>query len=224
VNAKNQDLGLILLNTFICAGIVIGSASAQRESPPSSRGESTPAKAGTKGVKGDKPASATSNVADDYVIGTEDVLAIVVWKDPEVSRTVPVRPDGKISLPLIGDLQASGRTPTELKNFIADGLKAYITNPEVAVIVQEVRSRKFNIVGQVSKPGTYALADKVTILDAIAAAGGFQQFAKPSKIYVLRRARDGSQLKLPFNYKEVINGKRSDQNVELMPEDTVVIP
>ncbi len=161
---------------------------------------------------------------DDYVIGPEDVLAINVWREPEISRTVPVRPDGKISLPLIGDLEASGLTPVNLRNAVAEKLKAYISNPEVTVIVQEVKSQKFNIVGAVLRPGSYDLAKPVTVLDAIALAGGFQEFAKVSKIYVLRRMADGSRKTLPFNYKAVIRGRRFDQNVELKPGDTIVVP
>jgi polysaccharide biosynthesis/export protein len=108
----------------------------------------------------------------------EDVLAINVWKEPEISRNVPVRPDGKISLPLVGDLQASGQTTLKLRDTIADKLKDYISNPEVIVIVQEFKSQSFNIIGKVGKPGSYELAKPMTVLDAIAAAGGFQDFAK----------------------------------------------
>ena len=160
----------------------------------------------------------------EYVIGPEDVLAINVWKEPEISRSVPVRPDGKISLPLVGDLPASGLTTDKLRDNIAAKLKEYISDPEVIVIVQEVRSRSFNIVGKVGKPGSYDLAKPMTVLDAIAVAGGFQDFAKSGKIYVLRREADGSRKMLPFNYKSVIKGRGLDQNVELQPGDTVVVP
>jgi polysaccharide biosynthesis/export protein len=218
---SSQRIGFTLLNLLLCLGMAVGLASAQNEQAPSKPTDERAA--GRNTSKGQTPAPSRA-VPDDYVIGPEDMLAIVVWKEQEVSRTLPVRPDGKISLPLVGDLQASGHTPAQLRSLITEKLKAYITSPEVAVIVQEVRSRKFNIVGQIAKPGSYLLADKVTILDAIAMAGGFQQFAKANKIYVLRRGRNGSQLKLPFNYKDVIKGKRSDENVELLPDDTVVVP
>jgi polysaccharide export outer membrane protein len=161
---------------------------------------------------------------DNYVIGPEDVLAINVWRESEISRTVPVRPDVKITLPLIGDLQASGLTPLELRQIVAEKLKGYISNPEVAVIVQEVKSQKFNIVGAVLRPGSYSMAEKLTVLDAIAIGGGFQDFAKVKKIYVLRRNANGSEVMLPFDYKAVIKGRKSDQNVELKPGDTVVVP
>jgi len=159
----------------------------------------------------------------DYLIGTDDVLAVNVWKEPEISRSVPVRPDGKISLPLIGDLTASGRTPLELQDAIQGQLVKYVSHPAVTVIVQEAKSQKFNVVGEVERPGSYPLSTPMTILDAIAVAGGFRDFAKTTKIYVLR-ANQGSRIRLPFNYKKVIKGNDSQQNVELKPRDTVVVP
>ena len=161
---------------------------------------------------------------DGYVIGPSDVLAINVWKDAELSRTMPVRPDGKISLPLIGEIQASGFTAAQLQERIGKKLQVYIAHPEVNIIVQEIKSRSFNVVGKVAKPGSFDLAKPTTVLDAIALAGGFQDFAKLTKIYVLRRMSDGSQKMLPFNYKRVILGRALDQNVELQPGDTVVVP
>jgi polysaccharide export outer membrane protein len=161
---------------------------------------------------------------DEYVIGPEDVLAINVWKEPEISRSVPVRPDGKISLPLVGDLPASGLTADKLRDNIAAKLKEYISDPEVIVIVQEIRSRTFNIVGKVGKPGSYPMAKPMTVLDAIAVAGGFLDFAKTTKVYVLRREVNGSRKILPFNYKLVIKGQELDQNVELQTGDTIVVP
>jgi polysaccharide export outer membrane protein len=161
---------------------------------------------------------------DAYVVGADDVLSINVWKEPEVSRTVPVRSDGKISLPLAGEVQASGQTPLQLEKELASKLKSFISEPEVTVIVTEVKSQKFNILGQVSKPGTYPLTNASTVLDAIAIAGGFRDFAKQKSIYVLRQNPDGGQSRLPFNYKEVIKGKNSAQNIKLQPRDTIVIP
>jgi polysaccharide biosynthesis/export protein len=159
----------------------------------------------------------------DYLIGPDDVLAVNVWKEPEISRSVPVRPDGKISLPLIGDLIASGRTPLELQDAIKGQLVRYVSHPAVTVIVQEAKSQKFNIVGEVERPGSYPLSTPMTVLDAIAVAGGFRDFAKTSKIYVLRTDQ-GSRTRLPFNYKKVIKGDNFQQNVDLKPRDTVVVP
>ncbi len=161
---------------------------------------------------------------DSYVIGADDVLAINVWKEPEISRAIPVRSDGKISLPLIGELQAAGQTPRQLEQGIAKGLQSYISEPEVTVIVQESRSQRINVLGMVARPGSYLLGGSTTVLDAIAMAGGFRDFAKQKSIYVLRTGDGGSQKRLQFNYKDVIKGRNPEQNVRLMPGDTVVIP
>lgn len=165
-----------------------------------------------------------SNGADEYVIGTEDVLAINVWKEPEISRSVPVRPDGKISLPLIGEIEVRGLTPKQLQTQLERQFTQYIAKPEVTVIVQEVRSLKFNILGEVARPGSYTLSRPSTVLDAIATAGGFRDFAKQKGIYVLRVQPDGARVRLPFNYKQVIKGHNLEQNVELQPRDTIVVP
>ena len=169
-------------------------------------------------------ANSQKSLHDDYVIGPEDVLAINVWKEPEISRSVPVRLDGAISLPLVGEVQAGGKTPMQLEREITKKLQAYISEPEVAVIVQEMRSKRFNILGQVEKPGSYLLANSTTVLDAIALAGGFRDFAKEKSIYVLRKNPDGTELRLRFNYKDVIKGKNIEQNIRLEPRDTVVVP
>jgi polysaccharide export outer membrane protein len=162
---------------------------------------------------------------DDYIIGPEDVLAISVWRETELTRTLPVRPDGKISLPLIGDVKASGLTPRMLEAEIAKQLEAYVRKPEVAVIVQEAKSHKFNLMGSVARPGEYMLNSNMTVLDALALGGGFTDFAKRTKIYVLRHSPGSAgMVRLPFNYKQVIQGKSLDQNVELKPGDTIVVP
>jgi polysaccharide biosynthesis/export protein len=161
---------------------------------------------------------------DTFVIGNDDVLVINVWKEPDVSRTVPVRSDGKISLPLVGEVQAAGRTPLKLEQDIAAKLKNYIGEPEVTVIVQQINSQKFNILGMVNRPGTYPIANSATVLDAIALAGGFKDFAKQKSIYVLRQNLDGTQTRLPFNYKEVVKGQNPAQNIKLQPRDTIVVP
>jgi polysaccharide biosynthesis/export protein len=161
---------------------------------------------------------------DSFKIGPDDVLAINVWKEPDISHSVPVRSDGKISLPLVGEVQASGQTPKQLETEIAKKLTNYISEPEVTVIVQQIKSQRFNILGQVTKPGTYPLSNPTTVLDAIALAGGFRDFAKKKSIYVLRQTADGSSTRLPFNYKEVIKGKDPQQNIRLEPRDTVYVP
>jgi polysaccharide export outer membrane protein len=135
-----------------------------------------------------------------------------------------VRPDGKITLPLVGDVQAAGKTTQNLQQELHDKLAAYVAVPEVAVIVQEVKSRKYNIVGQVAKPGSYSLNETTTVLDAIAEAGGIGVYAKANSIYVLRILPDGSSVQLPFHYKQVLKGTNILQNVKLQPKDTVVVP
>lgn len=161
---------------------------------------------------------------DSYVIGANDVLAINVWKEPDVSRSVPVRSDGKISLPLVGELQAGGQTPRQLEQEITKRLQSYISEPEVTVMVTESKSQRVNILGMVARPGTYLLSGSTTVLDAIAMTGGFKDFAKKKSIYVLRTGPDGTQKRIPFNYKEVIKGTNPEQNVKLLPGDTVVVP
>jgi polysaccharide biosynthesis/export protein len=161
---------------------------------------------------------------DSYVIGDGDVLNINVWKEPDVSRILPVRSDGKISLPLAGEVQARGKTPHQMELAIGAQLKNFIAEPEVTVIVAEIKSQNFNILGEVTKPGTYPLSSASTVLDAIALAGGFRDFAKRKSIYVLRRDANGAESRIPFNYKDVIKGSHAEQNIKLMAHDTIVIP
>ena len=161
---------------------------------------------------------------DNFVIGNDDVLAISVWKEPELTKSVPVRCDGNISLPLVGEIGAAGHTPLQLEREITEKLKNFITTPEVTVIVEKVNSRKYNVLGEVTKPGSYVLTADTTIMDAIAAAGGFRDFAKKSGVYVLRKGPDGHETNLKFNYKEFIKGKNSAQNIKLEPNDTLIVP
>ncbi len=181
----------------------------------------------TQAAPAAQSAAPASGIATDdatYVIGVDDVLSINVWKEPEISRVVPVRSDGKISLSLVGEVAAGGRTPKDLKAEITEKLKSYISEPEVTVIVQEMRSKKFNIMGMVGRPGSFPLNGSMTVLDGLAVAGGFKDFAKKKAIYVLRKKADGTDERLLFNYNDVIKGKNSEQNVKLMPGDTVVVP
>jgi polysaccharide biosynthesis/export protein len=181
-----------------------------------------------KATKVAVPATAPTAPADavdpSFIIGPSDVLNISVWKEPEISRTVPVRLDGKITLPLAGDIMASGLTTDQLQVSIKEKLAPYITDPEVTVIVQEAKSKKVNIFGKVSKPGSYELTKPTTVLDGIAMAGGLSDFAKASKIYVLRTDTNGQTERLKFNYKDVLKGKHPEQNVQLLPHDTIVVP
>lgn len=163
-------------------------------------------------------------VSPQYVIGPNDVLAVDVWKEAELTRVVPVRPDGNISLPLIGDVGASGLTPAQLQARLTEKLRVYLEHPAVTVIVQQANSYLFNVMGEVQKPGAYAITRPTTVLDALAMAGGFRDFAKETKVYVLRMQVDGTHERLPFNYRQVIKGEKLAQNVQLRPGDTVVVP
>ena len=179
---------------------------------------------GAKADAGQTAATAKGTTANDadYVIGIEDVIAINVWHEPEMSRSMAVRPDGKISMPLIGEVEADGKTPAQLQAELSKRLQTLIKSPDVTVIVQDIKSQKFNILGEVQRPGMYPLAKPMTVLDALAVAGGFRDFAKPKKMYILRKSKDGNSAKIAVNYNNVIKG--AEKNVELESRDTVVVP
>jgi polysaccharide export outer membrane protein len=159
-----------------------------------------------------------------YRIGVDDVLNISVWQEPDLSRTVPVRPDGKISLPLVGDVTAAGKTAMELQGELKLGLTKFVRNPELTVIVADIRSRRINVIGQVSKPGTFPLTQSMGVLEALAAAGGLRDFAKKKDIYVLRMSPDGKRQRLSYAYENVLKGKTGSNELMLQPRDTVVVP
>jgi polysaccharide export outer membrane protein len=167
-----------------------------------------------------RPAGTTE---PDYVIGPQDVLDISVWKEPEVSRVVPVRPDGKISLPLLNDVQAAGLTPAALAAQITESLKKYVTSPQVTVIVTTINSQRVYISGEVTRPGAFPMLPGMTVMQALTSAGGFTPFAKMKSIYVLRD-EGGKKVRYPFNYKQVVHGKSADQDIELKAGDTIVVP
>ena len=206
---------LLILATVICL------PSAHAQDVPKEAPANPPSQNSDVAAKANNP---TAVVADaDYKIGPQDVVRIDVWKEPEISRTIPVRPDGKISLPLLNDVQAAGLTATQLGNAIRDGLTKYLTNPQVTVTVMEINSRRVYVTGEVLRAGALPLLPNMTALQALSSAGGFTQFAKLKSIYVLRN-EDGKQVKHPFNYKEVVKGKNQDQNILLLPGDVVVVP
>src|ERR1700677_2963379 len=171
------------------------------------------------GVVEAKPAGANS---PDYVLGSDDQLHITGWKETDLPVTLPVRPDGKISLPLINDIQAAGLTPMELRDSITEKLKKYIADPRVTVVVTAMNSRRVFVSGEVVHTGAMPLLPNMTMLQALAAAG-FTQFANLKGIYVLR-VENGKQGKLPFKSRDVIKGNHPEQNIMLKPGDTVVVP
>jgi len=171
------------------------------------------------------PAEAPKSAAADpnYIIGAQDVLSISVWKEAELTREVPVRPDGKISMPLLNDVQAAGLTPTQLAAQITVSLKKFVTDPQVTIIVTQINSQRVYILGEVTRAGAYPLLPQMTLLQALSSAGGFTIFANLKKIYLLRQ-ENGKQQKYPFDYKEVLAGKNSEQNIILKAGDTIVVP
>jgi polysaccharide export outer membrane protein len=204
---KSMKVALLLCIFLFTAGILGQSA----EGPKPGDNPSRPAE-GTQG----------SPTPSDYVIGSDDVLKISVWKEPDLSETLPVRPDGKISMPLLNDIPAAGLTPLQLKDSITEKLKKYIADPRVTVVVTAMNSRRVFVTGEVVHSGPMVLLPHMTMLQALSEAG-FSQFANLKAIYLLRN-ENGKQVKLPFNYKEVVKGNHPEQNVQLKPGDTLVVP
>ena len=207
------------LAVLLWVGVLSGSMVAQS-------GDSAKNDPGTNdAAKSDKPAAEAvpASVANsDYVIGADDTLHISVWKEPDLTETLPVRPDGKISMPLLNDVPAAGLTPLQLKDAITEKLKKYIADPRVTVVVTAMNSRRIFVTGEVTHTGAMALLPHMTVLQALASAG-FTQFANVKGIYLLR-TENGQQVKLPFNYKDVVKGNHPEQNIMLKPGDTVVVP
>jgi len=162
-------------------------------------------------------------LSSDYRIGVNDVLDVHVWKEPEISRVIPVRPDGKISLPLIGDAGAKGLTPLELRVVITERLKAYLAQPEVTVVVREINSQRYFVMGQVERPGAYPLSAPTTVVQALAAAGGLREWARSKDITITRRTQDNRAERIRFNYKEWLKKRQADA-LQLRNEDVVVVP
>jgi len=166
------------------------------------------------------PVSQVNNAT--YIIGGDDVLAIHVWKEPDLTTTLPVRADGMISLPLLNDVKAAGLTPMQLAADITDKLKKYLSDPRVTITVTQMNSQRIYAMGEVLHPGTINLLPNMTVLQALASCG-FTQFANTKGIYVLRND-NGAQKKIPVPYKRLIKGEAMDQNIVLKPGDTIVVP
>jgi polysaccharide biosynthesis/export protein len=182
------------------------------------------AKAGESIVGRDVKGSAPPKTVEqpEYIVGEGDVLHINVWKETEISQTVVVRPDGNISLPLVNEISVSGLSPRQIQQLLTEKLKSILTNPQITVSVAEVRSKMVYITGEVGKPGAYSVASPLNVLQLIARAGGLNEFANRKNIYILRGP--DKKNRLHFNYKEVVKGKNSQQNIILQPGDTVVVP
>jgi polysaccharide export outer membrane protein len=218
-------LGLALFATWVLGsspGLTQTSSPAPPATAPSGGPSAAPPATAPSAAP---PATASSGAVDpnEYRIGPEDVLHISVWKNEAISRTVPVRPDGKITLPLLNDIDAAGLTPMQFRDLLAQRLTEFMPSPEVSVIVTEPRSFKVSILGEVPKPGRYELRSRTTVLDAIALAGGLTQWAARSKLFVLRP--DGkTQKRLPFNYNRAVSADGEQENFPLQAGDVLVIP
>jgi polysaccharide export outer membrane protein len=194
-------LAVVIMMTFGAAGAVA------QQAPPAAKG---------------KPAAVPAGL-EDYRIGPEDVLSISVWKNEPMSRVLPVRPDGMISLPLLDDVMAAGLTPMELRNVLAQKLAEYVPQPAVTVIVNDVHSFKVSVIGEVVKPARYELKSRTSVLDVLALAGGFNQFAARTRVVVLRQEGD-KRIRIPFNYNKVTAGAADEENLYLRPGDIVLVP
>ena len=204
---------------WVVAGLMAVAIPVQAQQQDDNKKKSSEANAAATEAAPKKPATDDPN----YVIGPQDVLDISVWKEPELTRPVPVRPDGRISMPLLNDVQAAGKTPLQLAADITAGLKKFVTDPQVTVIVTTINSQRVFILGEVNRAGAYPLLPNMTVLQALSSAGGFTIYANLKKIYLLR-VEDGKQIKHPFNYKDVLAGKAADQNIFVKAGDTIVVP
>jgi len=216
-SGKTQGRGI---SCFGIAALVFASAAVSFAQNAEKKTDAAPVSSPAVPAQGSMKSAGVD--AEHYMIGSEDTLQITVWKEPTLSGTIPVRPDGRISMVLVGDLQAAGRTPMQLSDDITAKLKKYIQDPNVSVVVMSVNSQKIFLVGEVGHVGPVMMSAGMTPLQAIAAGGGLTPYANAKKIYILRGTA-GKQLKIPFNYKQALKGDNS-QVVELKPGDTIVVP
>ena len=209
--AMKQGRLISVMSALLLVAVGAGAVGAQQKTA------AAPAKAPAA------PAPGPAISAEQYKIGPEDMIAVSVWKNDAMSRVIPVRPDGMISLPLLDDVQAAGLTPMQLRDVITKRLTDYMPAPEVSVIVNDVRSFKVSVIGEVSRPARYELKSLTTVLDVLAQAGGFNQFANRSRIVILR-PNGKSMTRIPFNYNKVIASGGEEENFYLQPNDIVLVP
>ena len=207
----------------VAAVILIGSiALAQAAPQPAASSASEKIASDKTGSDKATNAASTSQAGPEYVIGPEDALHIAVWKEADLTASLPVRPDGKISLPLLDDVQAAGLTPKQLADSITEKLKKYLADPRVTVVVTQINSKRIYLVGEVVHVGATPMLPNMTVLQALSSAG-LNQFANTKRIYVLR-TENGKQQKLPVNYRKLVKGEQIEQNYLLQPGDTIVVP
>jgi polysaccharide export outer membrane protein len=196
-----------IIEIAVATALTLGGLATWAQSAPSSTSESK---------------QALPQVSPSYIIGPDDTLSVSVWKEPDLTATLPVRADGMISLPLLNDVQAAGLTPMQLAASITDKLKKFVSDPRVTIIVTQMNSQRVYVTGEVMHSGAMNLTPDMTVLQALATAG-FSQFANTKGIYVLRN-ENGTQKRFPVNYKKLIKGEGNDQNIVLKPGDTIVVP
>jgi len=194
--------------------VYAGTPAMAQEAAPQAPGTMAPAAPAVK---------ADAAVPADYTIGPEDVLSVVFWREPDMSAEVVVRPDGRISLPLLNDVHAVGMTPSQLRDVLTEQSRKFIKEPSVSIVVKAIHSRKVFITGNVERPGPYGIGSPMTVLQLIAMAGGLREYAD-SKHIVITRTENGKSRTLPFNYNDISKGKNLQQNIELKPGDTVIVP
>jgi polysaccharide export outer membrane protein len=200
---------------LLLLGVLLGSVAQAQDSQVAAQ------KADPKATTNNAAATVPTDM--EYRIGPQDIVQIDVWKEPEITRTIPVRPDGKISLPLLNDVQAAGLTAMQLAGVLREGLTKFLTSPQVTVTVTAINSRRVYLTGEVSRTGALPLLPNMTVLQALSSAGGFTPFARIKDIYVLR-IENGKQTRFPFHYKDVVKGKRPEDNILLLPNDVIVVP
>ena len=212
---KAPLIAVLLISVSASVAAQSGSTQPPPKVPPAAvAGEKPPA---------DKPVPEGVKPPADYVIGAEDVLEVIVWREKDLSTQVMVRPDGLVSLPLLNDVQAGGLTPEQFRERVSAGFGKFVEAPSVTVIVRTINSRKVYVMGEVARPGTYPLTAPTTVLQLLGTAGGPTAFADLKDIAIVRTIGDKT-VRLPFNYREVTKGRKMEQNVMLRPGDTVIIP
>src|SRR5688572_22459712 len=215
VNCRSKSIASLIAIAMAAPAV----AQTQKPAPTAPTAQSVPAAAAAAAA----PRPTDPVVPPGYVIGTDDLLSIVYWKDKDMSADAQVRPDGRIALPLINEVQAAGLTPEQLRERLTEESKKFMEDANITVVVRQINSRKAFITGEVNRPGPYPLTSPTTVLQLIAMAGGLREYADAKKIMIMR-SENGRQISLPFNYKDVAAGKKLQQNIELKPGDTVVVP
>jgi polysaccharide export outer membrane protein len=224
VKFHSKSIAKSLASALVVAAIAPATTWAQAAQGPNAKPTSGVAAPGVTPAPASVPAPApVLAIIPDYLIGAEDVLSIVFWRDKEMSTEVVVRPDGKITLPLLNEVRAAGLTPGQLKDLLVEESKKYVEDPNVTVVVKTINSRKVFITGEIGKPGPYALMAPTTIMQLLVVAGGLKDYAHSEKITIMR-SENGKPVSLRFNYKEFVNNKNLRQNIELKPGDTIIVP